>query len=411
MVERSQVDLSHNSLQILEIGRLMGLTRIPVLGGDSFTMNSTFTFRLNQLRRPMTVDMKIDTFAFFCPYRYAYPNWVDYMEMGGEENITFPTAGTEPQYWLCNNTAPYPRHLWNDAARIWNDYFRDPGVSKINGNTPIQDTVTRTRGLKCFHLKSWGTAQSKLAEINDAEYDVDTSGPSINIYRIQERASRARDKSFRDFVSSRYIEIMESMTGADVSDYSDDRPELVWKQSEWMSGYDINATAGAELGATVGKGVGIVNFKMPRRFFAEHGTLYVFALVRMPPLFVNAKQYLDNFNRTFRELVPSPHSDIPPKHLTMGDVFRDGSSESLGVIPAYEWYRDHPSYVHYDFYKHDRGWQYLPTPTTAAATIEPGNYDSMFASKRLAHCVVACDHRIKAWRPIPDPMKSIMVDM
>lgn len=411
MMEREYCDLSHNSLQVADIGRLMTLTRMPVIAGDSFSMNSKFLFRLNQLRRPLVSDIKMDVFAFFCPYRYTYPNWIQYIEQGTEEGITFPSVGASSQWWLATNFAPYPKHLWSDAARIWNFYFRDPSFPELSLDTPIEDEKVRRHGLKVANLKSWGTAQSRLANPDSNHFKLDTSGASITVFDIQERMTNSRNKMFRDFISSRYVEIMKNLSGAPVHDYSDDRPELIWRESDWMSGYDINATAGNDLGASVGKGVGVVNFNMPRRFFSEHGTLYIMAVLRMPPMFTQTKQFTDNLNRRFSLIVPQESNSIKPTEIRMSDVFTNGSSESLGYVPAYEWYRDHPSFVHRQFFEQDRGWQYLPAPSTAQATIEVGNYDSMFRSLKLRHAVVACEHRVEAWRPIPSAMSSLMVDI
>ena len=66
-MERELCDLTHQSLQPMDIGRLMCLSRIPVIAGDSFEFNSSFLFRLNQLRRPLVLDIKMDVFVFFCP--------------------------------------------------------------------------------------------------------------------------------------------------------------------------------------------------------------------------------------------------------------------------------------------------------------------------------------------------------
>ncbi|MCA0422509.1 MAG: hypothetical protein LCH61_04150 [Proteobacteria bacterium] len=411
-MERELCDLTHQSLQPMDIGRLMCLSRIPVIAGDSFELNSSFLFRLNQLRRPLVLDIKMDVFVFFCPYRYAYPDWVSYIESGTKEAFTFPTisAGIHTQPWLCLNTAVYPRHIWADAARIWNYYFRDPSWAEISETSPIVDNASRRYGLKTAHLKSWGTAQALNADLTDSIYNLDSSAPTISVYDIQDRLNKAKGETFRDFVSQRYTEILKNMTGVEPSDYSDNVPELVWSESGWMSGFDINGTSGADLGASVGKAVGQVNLRMPRRLFSEHGTLYVFGLLRMPPVFIEAKQYLDDMNRPFQHIVPSS-ANLPPVKLTMEDVFEGGGAASLGYVPSYEWYRDHPSYIHYDMYGSDTGWQYLPKPASPSATIEVGNYDAMFQTLRNRHAIASCRHGVTAWRPLPSASGSVFGDL
>ena len=201
------------------------------------------------------------------------------------------------------------------------------------------------------------------------------------------------------------------MAGSAPSDYSDDIPELLWRESTFLNGYDVNGTSGAQLGASVGKGVGTVNFKMPRRLFTEYGTVYVFALMRLPPVFTNSVQYMDNLNRPYNHVIPTPGDNMPPVDLTMADLFFPGSITSAGRVPAYEWYRDHPNYIASEFDSVDTGWQYFVNPTTAAGLIEHGDVDHMFQSTGLRHAILTAQHNVTAWRPIPDAASSIMGDL
>lgn len=409
-MEREVCDLSHASLHALDIGRLIGLARIPVIAGDSFEMKSNFLFRLAQLRRPMVADIKMDVFAFFCPYRYTYSDWVSYIESGTKEAFTFPLVGASdrPHHWLLHGGGLMPKHLWADAVNIWNFYFRDPSWAEMSPDTVVQDLQLRRRGPKVAHLKSWGTAQAFRADLTDTEFKVDTSQPSISMFDIQTQVAKGRSKQFRDFMSSRYVEILEQFSGVAPSDYSDNRPELVWQESQWMSGYDINGSSGAELGSSVGKAIGNVNFNMPRRLFTEHGTMYIFAVLRIPPLFRETKQYLDDMNRPFLHVVPQADINIPPVQMTMADYFVGGSTASMGYVPAYDWYRSHPSFVHWEMYEEDTGWQYLPAPSSPSAAVEVGNYDSMFQTLKNRHAIASCRHDITAWRPLPSQRGSIM---
>lgn len=412
MAERSFVDLTHSTLSVMDIGRMQLLTRIPVIAGDSFEMNSSILVRLQQLRRPLALDVKADVYLFYCPYRYSYgEQWINYIEAGGKEAVTFPTVSTSvPQHWLQYWQLGIPKHLLADGINIWNQWFRDPAQAEIDINTfnPANDTAAY--GLLVNHLKTWGTAQAKRADLAGTQYEHTVVGNKIRIQDIQSLASRSRNESYRDFISSRYQEIVEGMSGGELHDYADNVPELVWKEESWLSGYDVNGTAGAELGQVVGKAVGSVNFNMPRRFFAEHGTLYMFCVLRLPPVFEFSRQYLDTFNRPYHEVVPQGGVQFAPVELKMSDVWSGAGASGVGFVPMWEWYRDHPSYCHPRFFDSDAGWQTLDRPSSWGQSVEcsPKQYDAMFASMKLRHAVVSVRHNINAWRPIPDGYGSVM---
>lgn len=412
MVERSECDLSHSTLTVLDIGRLQLLSRIPICAGDSLQINSNVLVRLNQLRRPLAVDVKADVFLFYCPYRFTYKDqWIDFITDGGNESVTFPSlTKSRPLISLQYNSTVIPAHLFADWCNIWNHWFRDPGQDELVYSTyePVADAANY--GLICNHLKQWGTAQSYIADMDDPQYWSTITGDQISMYNIQTLAAKTKNEAYRQFLGSRYEEVMRGLSGSEPDNYENDVPELVWRDSAWLSGYDVNGTSGSEFGQTTGKGIGAVNVNMPRRFFSEHGTLYMFLLCRLPPMFEQTKQYLDQFNRPYHEIVPVPGVNFPPKSLNMSDLWWIGGSTPAGYVPAYQWYRDQPSYVHERFYSTDTAWQTLNRPTTWAQSVQcpVSEYDAMFQSMTLRHAVVNARHSVAAWRPIPEPLESIM---
>ena len=97
----------------------------------------------------------------------------------------------------------------------------------------------------------------------------------------------------------------------------------------------------------------------------------------------------------------------------MRDVFIGGSAASLGMIPAYEWYRDHPSFIDRRFVDEDAGWQYLSEPANAQAAITASNraYDGMFQSMKFRHAIVTVKNNTTAWRPILSAGQSIFGEL
>jgi hypothetical protein len=304
-MDREQVDIDFQTVHALDIGRMKCIARFPVLAGDSLSISGDIKANLSQLRRPLHSDVKLDIFGFYVPYRYTYgEQWKDYIEKAGEGVAAFPTiTSTLPHRWLQFEDYTMPLHLWQDVVRIWNYHFRDPSWDEMSLTNSNLDAATIAYGLKVAHLKSWGTAQSFLADMDDPTFDIDTSPNDISIFDLTQTKADAQNKLFRQFMSSRYQEIIAGLAGSEPHDYSDDVPELVWRESSWLNGYRVNGSSGAEFGAATGMGVGHINFNLPKKFFQEHGTFYIFAVPRMPPLFERAKQYLDDFNGRVAKLV------------------------------------------------------------------------------------------------------------
>ncbi len=410
---RQPCDLTHQVLQSSAIGRLTGLMRVPVNAGDSMELSSNIMVRLAQLRRPLAVDVKLDLFAFFCPYRHTYGDtWTDYMEAGGKEVATFTTVGTsllKLQFMLCNE-GPYPLHVWADYARIYNQWFKDPAWTAQSETTPPAGPFDDNHryGLRIGQLKSWGTAVSKLANNQDSEFDIDTSGATINMYDIQRGQTKLRQEAFRNFISSRYSEIMESMSSMRVSPEIDKRPELVWQESQWISGFDINGTAGAELGSAVGKAVGSVNLRIPRRSFVEHGTLLVLAAVRIPAIFTKALQWTDNMNRAYEDIIPGSGINLEPYELELGDLWDGAGSTKLGHVPHFEWYRHHPSFISSKIHATENGWPVLDNPTSHLDATQAEEQGEMFQTKPIGEIIYSCRHDLTCYRALPDALDSVM---
>lgn len=426
-MDREICDLSHQINSVHDIGRVSCIGRFDVMPGSSLELDSTIMLRLNQLRRPLAIDPKVDVHVFYAPYRYTYgQKIIDMVENPFDFSQTFETTdtGITPFYFLQSQERFIPKHLWSDFANIYNCYYRDPSQDEFDlddptgfvnfggGSTWVEGTRNVKYGPRICHLKGWGTAQSHLADLDDPDYNIDVSGGSVDLFDLQKLRTDVKGDLFRDFYSSRYVEIIESIGGKNPHDYSDNRPELLWSESQFMSGYDINGTAGSDLGNSVGKGVSIVNLNMPRRMFTEHGTVYVLLVVRFPPIFENAKRYLDNLNRGAHFMLPQNGSSYPPVQLTMEDLFVDGSpATSAGYVPFYEWYRHQPSWVHPQFFDVSTGWQHQGTPSTTEDLYVVGDYDDMFQSLQMRHVTSSIFHKATAYHPIPSQEKSIFGGM
>src|SRR5699024_785558 len=87
---------------------------------------------------------------------------------------------------------------------------------------------------------------------------------------------------------------------------------------------------------------------VPRFFVPEHGTMFTLALVRFPPTATKEIQYLNAKGAlTYTDIAGDPvlYGNLPPREISMKDVFRSGDSSKKFKIAEGQWYRYAPSYV------------------------------------------------------------------
>src|SRR5256884_156935 len=83
-----------------------------------------------------------------------------------------------------------------------------------------------------------------------------------------------------------------------------------------------------------------------QRFFVpEHGTMFTLALVRVLPTATKEIQYLNAKGAlTYTDIACDPVLDgnLPPREISMKDVFRSGDSSKKFKIAECQWYRYAP---------------------------------------------------------------------
>lgn len=399
--EREVYDLSHWSFKTGAIGSLMPLSIIPVCAGSSIELDANVVFRMSPLRRNLYIDSVVDLFAFYIPHRHIYgSNWVDFIKAGSDEGVTLGTdtlatdASSEVLLGVTFVQA-IPRWLSRGLVQIWNNYFRDP--SDVAGILPDNYFTTLAAGssileygLACANLKRmWNSAI--LSTLTSGDYSLPLSGGEVNLYELAALKGRLRTETARDFFAARYRDVLDYSWSSKVNIDADQRPELIMRSTQWMSGYDVDGTAEGNLGTYAGKSQALCKLSFPSKFMPEHGTIWVCALVRVPPIYYSEVPYLVNkAEPTYAQIAGDPDivSRTNPPSLLASDVFFANSSTDLGKIPHSQWYREHPSTVAGDYIS-SAGHPFLEPGSVSARNdlvyIPNTRYDGMFESLMLKH--------------------------
>jgi len=417
-MKRYPTDLSHFTVLSGDMGRLQTISSIPVIAGDSIQINFGAVFRMAALRRGLTLDAQVDLFAFYVKHRHIYgSDWEDFLKQGVDESVTLtagPAQGTGHNYMGFRplGSGNYP--LWQVAGynRIWNEYFRAPSVAgDILSDSAL---VTGLRGVLYGKLSGrlptpWSTGVDGEPDATDREVAAVTVLDILDLVNIQ---ARYHTESQRTYFANRYRDIIREAWGGKANVDSDERPTLLMRSKNTLSGYDIDGTSDASLGTYSGKSAATLRLNVPRRYFPEHGHIKIMALIRFPTIFQQESHYLNTkTNPSYLEFAGDPTlvGVQPPQKVTADQFFATSTTTDYGHVPYGQWYRHHPNYVH-QAYANVGGFPFqFPFPGSAAAARYhvTNEYDPVFSSVQLGQWSSVGHVAMLANRVVPPAARSI----
>src|SRR6478735_792100 len=383
--ERMPHDLSHLGFLAGQIGRLITISTTPVIAGDSFEMDAVGALRLSPLRRGLAIDSTVDIFTFYVPHRHVYgEQWIKFMT-DGVNATPLPTVNTTGYIdhaaflgTINPDTNKIPKHLFQGYLNIYNNYFKAPWMpdrTEANPNALNQDDARY--GFRCCHLTNIWTAPLP---------------PETEL--------------------SRQLPI--SSFGGKTSYDAGNRPLLVMRSNLWASGYDVDGTDQTSLGQFSGRVQQTYKHSVPRFFVPEHGTMFTLALVRFPPTATKEIQYLNAKGAlTYTDIAGDPvlYGNLPPREISMKDVFRSGDSSKKFKIAEGQWYRYAPSYVSPAYHLLE-GFPFIQEPPSGdlqeRVLIRHHDYDQCFQSVQLLQWNSQVKFNVTVYRNLPTTRDSIM---
>ena len=444
MDTRCLYDLSHFSFLTGRIGRLQTLSVLPVVAGDSFEVMLEGVFRLSPLRRQLVMDCRVDLMAFYIPHRHIYGDtWVNFIKQGVDETINLPTDNFSNSDFGClgfnvdvDKHATFntiPRWLSRGYMRIWERYFRHP--SEI-ANTAAEDfligtTVDNNRkyGLLCSRIKRPWNTMMPITPSDDR--NVSVANNNFDILDLRRVQARYKTEQMRDWFGQRYNDLLNATWNSTVNIDADERPELLMRKTHHLSGYDVDGTDDASLGSYSGKAASLLRFGFPRRYFSEHGAVWIMCLLRFPPVHYGEIHPLCRLsNPSYKDIAGDPEIFMsePPEQIDLSrwwaSLTSSGTLDSRSpnmnagsgrnsvetVIPFGQHYRYHPSRVHAD-YESVQGFPFVSDIDASNATrlfyIRDTEYDRVFQTQQLAQWQAQCRINVGAYRYIPGPLTSI----
>jgi len=435
---RTPFDLSHQIHRCGKIGRLQTLSILPVVAGDSMEINVDGIVRLAPFRKEIVAETQVDILAFYVPYRHVYgSDFVNMVRQGYDEQVTLTgfslNSGERDCCFLGYNEAPASIPLWTIEGynRIWDRYFRvpsfDPDSDFQQYPTGSSDAAKdyRRYGRLCARLPhplvggiqlDNATTWRDLAQSDATFIGTEDEGlPVIDVRSIARTQAEYKSEIERTWFGERYNDILD-IWGSSVNIDADQRPEMIWRETFNMSGTEIDGTDDATIGSYVGKTVARCDVRIPRKYFAEHGTVWVMALLRFPLVHAYETHPLAlEVNPSGLDLLADPTlwSEISPvgqdprKWLTQGG--NPANITALMTEPYGLHYRAHPNSVHIQFIDIP-GYPFSKTSYDDITNIyyhQATDYADVFQTSQLGHWQIHAQVGVTALRHIPDVKMSI----
>lgn len=414
---RHLYDLGHETYPAIgEIGRLLTLTTLPVIAGETFEIETDAKVRLSQLRRPRTLTPVMDLFATYQPYRHTYDDiWREYIREGYDETQTFPgVAMPDPDNWYLQLRSPKTVPQWrvHHYVSTWNWFIRDPSnVADVLPDDYIPtDKRSRRYGLPVGHLPTpWSVGNMGTGDVT--EDTLSTADDTLDIRALPLQKAILESEIDKTFKATRYPDIIAMQFGGDASIDADPRPRLIAHRQ-----YPITLGDQAQDGERTSGGETSVKLYIPPFYCSEHGSIMVFAMVRFKSLTFQeiGNRFVDVVDMPWTEFAGNPDifANSEPIDLVIGDYTEDGlmtgSSTTHGVVPYGEWFRYHQSWVH-PLVRTVKGYPVIEMPSNAVDSkyIQSQWYDEVFMNDSFAHWHAFCTHQVDAWRQIPPGLTSI----
>jgi len=386
-MSRNKYDISFLSHICGHIGRIQTVQIIPVEAGASVELNLDGIARLAPNRKEIVSECQVDICAFFVPHRIVYgQQWIDVVKQGVDATMPFTGiaigAGfqTAPYLTLTSTGATINRSVLEGYNRIYYNYYSVPNYAGNPDAPPalVNDfTWFPTTSPGAANCRNYGRLAARLPHVLNGGNMTDTNtavgdgweaqdlesndwlvpvtAGTFDIRDLAQIQSRYRSEAENAWFRHFFQDVMEGKFGTNVGPDTDPenlRPHFLGRSTSMMSGTDIDGMDDATIGSFQGKTLERVSFDMPRKFFNEHGNIFILALLRYPLVHTReAHPLLQVANWTYDDIMAEPvrYANAKPIQFDPG-AWINGGVSYVPTAPYQQPYGQHyrfmPNRVH-----------------------------------------------------------------
>jgi len=258
---------------------LQPAARIEVAPGDTVSGAFKVDFESGQFWGAFRHSLQVRLSAFYVPYRLVWTQWPDFL---AGDVATPPTAAAA---WpLVGEMVAPTNDLGRRAYRlIYNQFFGDEGAGTSAWYSDIAGTDVTSKRLRTFdQFVGMGTISGDLKTVT---YNAPVSGGNA-VVTVNDllRAFKAQRWENSATQGDKYVDLLRRM-GVQLDWRIQNAPEWLGSKDFYVQPRMTRITSGTDIGkgSTRWEQSGLV-FDLPKRFFAEHGVIFLTAAVRCPLL-------------------------------------------------------------------------------------------------------------------------------
>jgi len=454
-MSRNTFNLSHQIHVAGQIGRTQTLSVIPVIPGDSLKISLDGIIRLAATRKEIVSECQVDILAFYVKHRHVYGNqaWMSFMAASPQTANPFLGIAVGADY-----RDPFYLGIKQCGATVNQALVRGYNfiqarnffVPNTNTNGEYAAIVTDTMSSLDFYptneswasnMRKYGAAAARLPHILNGGNMLNVQGaggntsdltkadwgvliaddtPNVGLLDVRDLAAiqgRYKTVQQKNWFAQFYTDILEQRWDtAGVNTDADKRPDYLGRATQFLSGQDVNGTDDATLGSYVGKTLDRVSFNMPRRVFAEHGNVWLLAVLRYP--LVHTKEQhplLSNPSPNGQLLLGDPTlwSNEQPVEFDPGNWMAGGSifTPNQDVMQPYgQEYRYQPNRIHPNF-EQIPGYPFTQWDSATPAPFYyyfNNEYADTFQTTQIGQWQAHMSAKVTKYTSIPGGVNSIM---
>lgn len=289
---------------------LMPVFRKAVVPGESVALDLTTIFETEPFSQNILSGGIASLYAFYTPYRLVWDQWVSWVAEP-QSAAVLPTATTAWTKVFEAGTSTKSMLGRRAYKLIYNQFFgQDVGTTDLWYSNIATDTDTSVKRLRTTDQINGKLMLGSDVSTPTASYPVSGATTTIDLNDLRQRLRDARSTRRQDMTGDKYVDAMARM-GVSLDWRVQLAPEMLGVAHKDFIPKDTRATDPANTGRAWSRYQETLNLRTSRKFFAEHGVIWVVLAVRPHVFPVTARGAMDaEFLNISRETVFVGDNDV-----------------------------------------------------------------------------------------------------
>lgn len=261
---------------------LIPVFRKAVVPGESLSGRVRVDWESEPLSMNLLAGGVASVYAFYVPYRLAFPGWVDFIS-DPQDGTVLPT--TTVAWPLLFETSSLAAVTYSSLGRrsfklAYNQFFGDDAIANAFYDDISDDTVVASMRLKTTdQIGGIAILGADAPAATVVSYGAAGTWSNVTVEQLANAMSRYRSDRRSDLTGDKYVDALKRY-GVSLDWRVQNAPELLGRWDAEFDAKETRATDAANTGVAQSRFGGRIECDIPRKFFAEHGIVMMVLAVR-----------------------------------------------------------------------------------------------------------------------------------